>query len=218
MATTKTTKKLSRVKRPIKAARPLRLEYVQASTLKGNPRNWRRHPETQLDALRSVLKDPEVGWAGAMLFNERTGRLVDGHGRLKVVPPKEFVPVLVGSWTDAAEAKILLTLDPLAALAEASAEALSSLRADVGAGLDDEAFAGLRAELDQVPKDATPPDVPAEKQNSAADGGSLTDQYKLVITCRDESHQAKLLDAIDRADSERLGELLKGADCKALVG
>src|SRR5687768_15883502 len=67
---------------------PLRLEYVQAGTLTPNPSNWRKHPQRQLDALRQALGDDDVGWAGALLFNERTGRLVDGHGRLEVTDPE----------------------------------------------------------------------------------------------------------------------------------
>ena len=53
---------------------------------------------------------------------------------------------------------------------------------------------------------------------TAAGGGSLVDQYKIVIKCKDESHQAELLDAIDRSDGPRIAELLKGQECKALVG
>src|SRR5690349_16679806 len=79
-------------------SRPLRLEWVQAKTLTPNPLNWRKHPKGQLDALKGVLRDDDVGWAGALLFNERTKRLVDGHGRLKAVKPTDYVPVLVGSW------------------------------------------------------------------------------------------------------------------------
>ena len=62
-----------------------------------NPRNWRRHPEGQTAALRDVLADAEVGWAGALLYNERTKRLIDGHARKAVVDPKASVPVLESS-------------------------------------------------------------------------------------------------------------------------
>lgn len=55
---------------------PLRLEWRSPAELAENPRNWRQHPDSQMGALSSVLA--EVGWAGACLFNERTGRLIDG--------------------------------------------------------------------------------------------------------------------------------------------
>jgi hypothetical protein len=135
----------------VAAKRPLRLEYVQAKTLALNPANWRTHGESQLAAIGAVLKDDEVGWAGALLFNEKTGRLIDGHGRLKVVEPDEFVPVLIGSWSDAGEKKVLATLDPLAAMAGTDAEKLNELMADVD--LSDAAFEGLTAHFDELLKD-----------------------------------------------------------------
>src|SRR5260370_23230818 len=79
--------------------RPLRLEWLAAKTLSDNPANWRRHPGKQLTALKDVLA--EVGWAGALLYNERTKRLIDGHARKKVSSGK--VPVLVGSWSEEQE-------------------------------------------------------------------------------------------------------------------
>jgi DNA modification methylase len=112
----------------------LRLEWIDPKTLTPNPKNWRRHPEHQRDALADVLG--EVGWAGAALYNEQTGKLVDGHLRLDVALRRgdEAIPVLVGSWDAADEAKILATLDPIAALATADAAALDSLLREVNTG------------------------------------------------------------------------------------
>jgi hypothetical protein len=102
---------------------PLRLEYRDAKELKDNPANWRKHPAKQLDALRDAIT--EVGWAGAVLYNERTQRLIDGHARKALA--KDKVPVLIGSWTEEQEKKILATLDPIAALAEADLGALQAV-------------------------------------------------------------------------------------------
>src|SRR5262245_54175158 len=90
---------------------PLRLEWLDPVDLADNPANWRRHPQAQLSALTDVLA--EVGWAGALLYNEATGRLIDGHAR-KTVSPGGKVPVLIGPWTLEQAKKILATLDPLA--------------------------------------------------------------------------------------------------------
>jgi DNA modification methylase len=130
----------------------LRLEWVEAGSLSPNPRNWRRHPDGQMAALKSVLADPEIGWAGALLFNERTGRLIDGHARQKVVDEKAIVPVLIGDWSEAAERKILATLDPLANMAIADIGQLESLLKEVDLG--DEVFSDLRSQLDTVLEDA----------------------------------------------------------------
>jgi hypothetical protein len=106
---------------------PLRLEWIEAGSLNENPLNWRRHSQEQLESIRELLQDPDIGWAGACLFNERTGRLIDGHARKQVVDPKTPVPVLVGSWSDEAEAKILATLDPVGAMAIGDAAAYAKL-------------------------------------------------------------------------------------------
>jgi hypothetical protein len=110
---------------------PLRLEWRSPAELAENPQNWRTHPEPQMTALSDVMAD--VGWAGACLYNERTGRLIDGHLRKKwaLAEGIDRVPVLIGSWNEADEAKILATLDPLAGLAEADPEKLNAPLHDV---------------------------------------------------------------------------------------
>jgi DNA modification methylase len=102
---------------------PLRLEYRDAAELQDNPANWRKHPAKQINALRDVLA--EVGWAGVVLYNERTKHLIDGHARKNISTGK--IPVLIGSWTEEQEKKILATLDPIGALAVADTNKLESL-------------------------------------------------------------------------------------------
>jgi hypothetical protein len=105
----------------------LRLEWIEAGSLTENPLNWRRHSPEQLQSIRDLLSDPDVGWAGACLYNERTKRLIDGHARKTVADPKTPVPVLVGDWSEEAEKKILATLDPVGAMAQGDAEAYAAL-------------------------------------------------------------------------------------------
>lgn len=129
----------------------LRLEWRSPAELAENPRNWRRHPDTQIAALTDTLA--EVGWAGACLYNERTGRLIDGHARRKVALDQgtEKIPVLIGSWDEATEAKILATLDPLAAMANADKAALDALLQDVTTQSDP-----INQMLAELAKSATP--------------------------------------------------------------
>lgn len=103
----------------------LRLVYIDPAELNENPANWRRHPESQKQALADVIA--EVGWAGAALYNERTKRLIDGHARKELFEGRGKIPVLIGSWTEEQERKILATLDPIAALATADPAALDAL-------------------------------------------------------------------------------------------
>lgn len=107
----------------------LRLEWMYAEELDGNPRNWHLHPYAQEAALRDAKQ--EVGWAGALLYNERTKRLIDGHLRKKIAKKRERIPVLVGSWSEEEEAKILATLDPTGMMAQVNKSALEALLACV---------------------------------------------------------------------------------------
>lgn len=118
----------------------LELKWLDPADLEQNPRNWREHPAPQAHALSASLDT--VGWAGAALFNRRTNRLVDGHLRQKqAIERGELLPVLVGEWSEAQEAYILATLDPIAAAARANETALDSLLAEIHAAVE-------RGELD----------------------------------------------------------------------
>jgi len=110
------------------------LRTVKAAELTPNPRNWRTHPKAQQDALRGILA--EVGYADALLARELadgTLMLVDGHLRAETTPEQE-VPVLVLDIDEAEADKLLLSLDPLAALAETNAQALDTLLREVDTG------------------------------------------------------------------------------------
>ena len=108
-----------------KATRPFSLVYMKAKDLRDNPANWRTHPTEQLEALSEAIE--RVGWAGALLYNKRTARLIDGHARKELAAPNDLLPVLVGEWTEQQEREILLTLDPIGAMAEENAEKLRAL-------------------------------------------------------------------------------------------
>ena len=130
-----------------RALPPLRLEWRSPAELADNPGNWRAHPETQFNALADVIAD--VGWAGACLLNERTQRLIDGHLRKKIgiIQGTERIPVLIGNWSEEQEAKILATLDPIGALAEADKAKLETLLREVST--ESEALQRLLADLAQ---------------------------------------------------------------------
>lgn len=144
----------------------LRLEYRKAGELSANPHNWRKHPKSQVTALNAVLE--EVGWAGALLYNERTGRLIDGHLRKEVSGLDDEIPVLVGSWTEDQEKTILATLDPIAAMAEADREALVGLLEAVEC--ED---SQVQALLDQVAKDNR---IERPRGDDKADPGAQVDK------------------------------------------
>jgi hypothetical protein len=165
---------------------PLRLEYRSPAELAENPRNWRTHPQAQVAALTDVLA--EVGWAGACLYNERTGRLIDGHARRKVAIEQgaESVPVLIGSWDEATEAKILATLDPLAGMAEANTDALAALLEDVSTNSP-----AVQSLLDGL--------TPKAEDNAAADDSAqIQEQYAVYLPCANERDQGAIIAELGR--------------------
>lgn len=120
----------------------------------------------------------EVGWAGALLYNEATGRLIDGHARKKL--PADLavdgkVPVLVGEWSEDQERLILATLDPLGAMAEADADALADLMR--GLDFEDRSVTDLLGRIAEdtgadailnPPGDDDPAPIPTNKEEAAA--------------------------------------------------
>ena len=113
--------------------RIIELRRVPASELIPNPKNWRTHPQGQQDALRGILA--EVGIAGAVLARETPAGLVliDGHMRVDT-DPTAIWPVLVLDVTEAEADKLLVSYDPIAAMAEADAVKLNDLIGSIDAG------------------------------------------------------------------------------------
>ncbi len=106
------------------------LRRVPASEIRENPRNWRRHPASQRAALQGVLS--EIGFADALIVRELddgTLELVDGHLRREEMGD-QLVPVLVLDVNQREAAQLLLTIDPLAMMAENDTDALLALLQD----------------------------------------------------------------------------------------
>jgi len=120
------------------------LRRVRAGDLLPDPRNWRTHPQAQQDAMRGVLA--EIGYADALLVRETPEGLMlcDGHLRAETTPDQE-VPVLILDVDEAEAAKLMLTFDPLAGMAEANDEALAVLLTSV-----ETSNAGLEAMLAEL--------------------------------------------------------------------
>ena len=105
-----------------------------ADQFQANPNNWRKHPQPQRDALRGVLN--EVGWVAQVIENVRTGHLVDGHERVwnALQNDNADVPYIQVDLSEADEALVLATLDPIGALATTDAAQLDALLHEVQTG------------------------------------------------------------------------------------
>ena len=125
--------------------RVVELKRVRTKDLVPNPKNWRRHPKAQADALRALLG--EIGNSDALLVRELPdGRLqlIDGHLRAETMPDEE-VPVLVLDLDEDEADKLLLTLDPLGGMASADSARLDALLESVR--IDDPAIQALLDDL-----------------------------------------------------------------------
>jgi DNA modification methylase len=142
---------------------------VRACDLVAHPANWRTHPDIQASALRDLLK--EIGFAGAVIARElKDGRLqiIDGHLRVETMGKRE-VGVLVTDLTAEEAEKLLLTYDPLGAMATADQTRLEALLASVrldsqAVGAMLEKFAGDAAwQLVNQPKELVEPPAQIDK-------------------------------------------------------
>ncbi len=105
------------------------LRKMPASEIRANPNNWRRHPPSQMVALKAVID--EVGFGPpiqAYIADDGVLECIDGHARLEIMGD-QIVPVVVYLNADEAKAKQLLgTIDPLTMMAENDTDLLASLR------------------------------------------------------------------------------------------
>jgi hypothetical protein len=163
------------------------LRRVKAGELRPHPRNWRSHPTAQRDALRGVLA--EVGYADALLARELEDgslQLVDGHLRAETTP-EAIVPVLVLDVSAEEAEKILLTHDPLAALAESNSERLAELA---------ESARFLSPQLEQLVADLAGAADGALAELDAAERPEveIPESYQVVVECADEAEQQALFE------------------------
>lgn len=171
---------------------------VRAGDLVPHEHNWRRHPRSQRAALEALYE--EVGFARSLLAYELPDgrlKLIDGHLR-RDIDPDMIVDVEILDVDDEEARHLLLSVDPLASLAEADTSVVNDLRAITetdSAVLADlwnsvaQSEASARDLLDQSPP------APSE-------------QFLILVECQDETHQTELLERFQT----------DGLKCRALVG
>lgn len=161
---------------------------VRADSLRPHPRNWRTHGAAQQNAMRGLLA--EIGCADALLVRELPDgalQLVDGHLRAEV-SADSLVPVLVLDVSDEEALKLLVTLDPLAAMAGADQELLTGLVAEVET--DNDAVRAMLAALTEAPQ------LDDEAGSAALDDVIVRASFQVVVECRDEDQQRDLYERL----------------------
>jgi len=119
-------KKLAQLKKPFNN-RIIGHGEERVDQLLANPLNFRLHPDNQQQALAGAIDD--IGFIRSVTVNQRTGRVVDGHLRVTVALRSgvESLPVEYVDLDEAEEAQALISLDPIAAMADTDKEQLGLL-------------------------------------------------------------------------------------------
>ena len=183
------------------------LRRVRAGDLKPDERNWRRHPESQRQALIAMME--RVGVVDAVIARETAEGLVlvDGHLRSDIAEDAE-IPVLVVDLDEAEAGEVLATFDPLSAMANRDDEVLTALIQ--GVARDDEELQAILAEMHDnisvVPENPNDPDATVEPPTEAV--SQRGDVWKLG------EHRLMCGDSTDAAD---VAQLLAGQEIQAIV-
>jgi hypothetical protein len=170
------------------------LDSKPASDFKFNPLNWRRHDESQREALRSMLGD--VGWVATVIENVRTGHLIDGHARIEEAQrdnPAQLVPFLKVDLSKAEELAVLATLDPIGAMADQDPEVLDQLLAETVQAMP------TLEDLLLVLHGPSDDDDDKEGETKTVE---FKQTHKIVIECSSARQQKKIMRQLDEQGVE----------------
>jgi ParB-like chromosome segregation protein Spo0J len=176
---------------------------VRAGDLVPHPDNFREHPYEQRQALADSYS--EVGFARSLLgYRRGDGRiqLIDGHLRRDFDPDMQVV-VEVLDVTEEEASKLLLTIDPLAALASTNAQAASRLVDRVKTSSESLNRLWTRLRDDNAAATAHLRKKPKTRQEVE----DVDEKFLVLVECQDETKQVALL--------RRFRE--EGLECKALI-
>jgi hypothetical protein len=167
---------------------------VRAGDLVPHEWNFRLHPELQKAALHAIYQ--EVGFARSLLAYELPDgrlKLIAGHLRRDLDPDME-VDVEILDVTEEEARKLLLTIDPLATLAETQEQLHQRLLEQTPADNDALTAAWEAAAAEVLERESKPL-------------GAIPEQFLILVTCRDEKQQVELLGRFSK----------EGLECKAMM-
>jgi len=115
------------IEKPVWTNRIVGHAEVDPRTLAKNPKNARKHPSFQKQAMGAALDS--VGWIQEVIVNQRTGRMLDGHLRVDLALSRKevTVPVKYVDLSEEEENEVLLTFDPLGDYARTDRRLMKSL-------------------------------------------------------------------------------------------
>ncbi len=210
----------------------LTLVWMDPYELAENPLNPRHHPQAQRRALHAALES--LGWLQPLLYNQQTGRLIDGHLRRQEAIESGIteVPVLVVDLDEASERAALASIDSITAQAEVDQREYAHLLRTILeeqddlvkalAGKDEEflaMFGGSAPEAREKPEVSAVHLVPGEQYHyvmllfrTDLDWLSAIDHFGIDDPAIDLFHNSKVVGRTRVIDgSEYLGRVLKNA-------
>ena len=210
----------------------LKLEWMDPYELAENPLNPRYHPQAQRRSLHAALQS--LGWLQPLLYNQRTGRLIDGHLRRQeaIESGVTEVPVLVVDLDESSERAALASIDSITGQAEVNqTEYAHLLRSLVEveddlvkalAGKDEEflaMFGGSGPGVQERPEVNAVHLVPGEQYHyvmllfrTDLDWLSAIDHFQIDDPAIDLFHNSKVVGRTRVIDgAEYLGKVLKNA-------
>ncbi len=128
-------------------------DRIAPDQLMPHPFNPRIHPKAQQDALSAAIH--RVGFLDPVKVNQRTGHLLDGHARV-IMALSEGEPLIDVCYLDVPEedeALILLTFDPIGAMAAQDRDIAGELLTDIGATgseILDDLMADFKRQIDDA--------------------------------------------------------------------
>ena len=174
---------------------------ICASELLVHPLNPRIHPDAQKSALTAILN--EIGFARSLLAYETPEgklQLIDGHLRKELFHDQEVMVEILDVNEQEANA-LLLSLDPLAALAQFDSPTLEALRK--AASTQSEALQNLWDSIDSSTR-KTKDELQEAMQKKEP---ILKEQFLVLVECESEAQQLSLLDSLKKQQFQ----------CKALL-
>lgn len=164
--------------------------------LSRNPRNAKKHPKAQIEQLRQLMR--EFGWTVPVLVRE-DGQLIAGHGRLEAGLAEGYkeAPVIVArGWTEEQCRRYAIADNRVNERGKWDREILNLELGELSAlGYDLEPIGFSIAALPGGASDSSSPQLDANLR------------YQIIIECKDETHQAELLERLDN----------QGLKCKPLI-
>jgi hypothetical protein len=154
---------------------------VRAGDLVPHEFNFRLHPEQQRAALEALYR--EVGFARSLLAYELPDgrlKLIDGHLRRDLDPDME-VDVEVLDVSDEEARALLLSIDPLAALAQTQEQLHARLLELTPVESED-----LRAAWEAAARACL--EGPSERARPEVQ--AVPEQWYVLVTCRDEKQRS----------------------------